>query len=48
MGSGLRGLQGLQGDTVIDSVDVTGGTSDHIILDIAREWMLFISLWYNR
>lgn len=32
--SSLMGLQGLQGETTIHTVDVAGGTTDHIILDI--------------
>ncbi|KAF8586733.1 hypothetical protein K439DRAFT_1631457 [Ramaria rubella] len=32
--STLNGLNGLQGSTIIDSVDVVGGTSDHINLNI--------------
>ena len=32
--SGLDGLRGLKGDTVITTVDVTGGTSDAILLAI--------------
>lgn len=32
--SSLEGLQGLQGSTVIHSVDVAGGTSEHILLNI--------------
>ncbi|GJJ06156.1 hypothetical protein Clacol_000345 [Clathrus columnatus] len=32
--SSLNGLQGLQKDVVINTVDVTGGTSDHIELSI--------------
>lgn len=32
--STLNGLRGLQGSTVIDGVDVMGGTSDHINLNI--------------
>jgi hypothetical protein len=33
--SHLNGLNGLRGSTTINSVDVTGGTSDHISLNIA-------------
>lgn len=33
--SALNGLRGLQRDVVIDSVDVVGGTTDHIELNIA-------------
>lgn len=32
--SALNGLRGLQGDVVIESVDVVGGTTDHIELNI--------------
>ena len=34
MTSGLDGLRGLKGDTVITTVDVTGGTPDAILLGI--------------
>ena len=32
--SKLDGLRGLKGDTIIESVDVTGGTTDAILLGI--------------
>ena len=41
--SGLTGLQGLQGDTVINTVDVMGGTTDHIELDIDCELFFSVS-----
>jgi Protein of unknown function (DUF3712) len=36
--SSLNGLRGLKGSTVIDTVDVMGGTSDHINLNINGAW----------
>lgn len=33
--SGLNGLQGLKDDTIVESVDVLGGTKDHLNLDLA-------------
>lgn len=41
--SSLNGLQGLKGSTVIHGVDVMGGTSDHINLNINGAYQDFLS-----